>query len=147
MIPKIYVKLLKTHEDAKIPEFKHMGDAGADVTTIESHTLKPFEVYKFDTGLKMELPRGYECQVRPRSGLSTKGITIPNSPGTIDSGYRGPVLIALLNASDKEFQINKGDRIAQFVIKETLNVKFTEVTELTDTERGEGGFGSTGLRD
>ena len=99
------------------------------------------------TGIRVEIPAGYEMQIRPRSGLATKfGITLPNTPGTIDSDYRGPLGVALINLGQDQFTISHGDRIAQAVIAPVLQVQFELVDQLSDTSRGAGGFGSTGSR-
>jgi len=120
-----------------------VGSVGWDVTAIEEVILYNGQVTKVRTGIKMELPEGYECQVRPRSGLSSKGVVITNSPGTIDSDYRGEVCILMSTLGDS-YRIKPGDRIAQFVFQYVprLDVTFGRVTE--NTERGAGGFGSTG---
>jgi dUTP pyrophosphatase len=108
-------------------------------------TLKPLERGIIRTGLFIELPIGFEAQVRPRSGLAAKfGVTVLNSPGTIDADYRGEIAIILINLSDKDFVIENGERIAQMIIAKHERVVWQEVTELSETDRGAGGFGSTG---
>lgn len=104
----------------------------------------PHDVKLIDTGIAIELPEGYEAQVRPRSGLATKGITVMNTPGTIDNDYRGEIKIIMVNHAHQMFTINKGDRIAQLVIAPFYKAEVKEVEELSETERGESGFGSTG---
>lgn len=109
--------------------------------------LKPFERALVKTGLFLELPQGIECQVRPRSGLAFKnGITVLNAPGTIDADYRGEVGVILINLSNEEFIIQDGERIAQLVFAKHEQVEFIEVQSLSETERGAGGFGSTGVK-
>ncbi|MBV7440831.1 dUTP diphosphatase [Weeksellaceae bacterium TAE3-ERU29] len=130
-----------------LPEYKTEGAAGMDLIAniSEPITLKPLERTLIPTGLFMEIPMGYEAQVRPRSGWSLKhGITCLNSPGTIDADYRGEVGVILANVSNEEFTINDGDRIAQLVIAKHERADWVEVESLSDTERGKGGFGSTG---
>ncbi|MBT3416747.1 dUTP diphosphatase [Candidatus Woesearchaeota archaeon] len=140
------IKFQKIHEDAIIPKYAKLGDAGMDVTSVENYSINPGEHVLVKTGLKMELPEGYEAQVRPRSGLALKHkITVLNSPGTIDSGYRGEAGVILMNHGKEVFSISKGDRIAQFVIAKHESPEVEEVESLEDSERGEGGFGSTGL--
>jgi dUTP pyrophosphatase len=125
------------------PEKMTEGSAGFDVRSSESLVLKAGEVRLVGTGLFLEIPGGFEVQVRPRSGLSLKKILIPNSPGTIDSDYRGEVKIILFNAGSGDFFIEKGDRIAQLVLGRVFHFDF-EVSELGETGRGAGGFGHTG---
>lgn len=130
-----------------LPEYKTSDAAGMDlVANIEDAvTLHPLERKLVPTGLFMEIPKGFEAQVRPRSGLALKsGITCLNSPGTIDADYRGEIGVILANLSNESFVINNGDRIAQLVIAKHETVEWQLVDELADSERGEGGFGSTG---
>lgn len=116
-----------------------------DLVSVESLTLQPMERGLVATGFAIEIPEGYEAQVRPRSGWALKqGITLPNSPGTIDSDYRGEIKVIIQNLGSEPFEIQKGDRIAQMVIAPVLQVQFEEVDQLSETSRGEGGFGSTG---
>ena len=113
----------------------------------EPITLNPLERVLVPTGLYMELPQGYQCEIRPRSGLALKkGITVLNTPGTIDADYRGEVGIILINLSNEPFVINNGERICQMVIMNYTKVEWVEVEELNDTERGAGGFGHTGVK-
>ena len=132
---------------AIIPEYKTTGAAGADICALlsESITVRPMERVLVPTGLFFEIPEGYEIQVRPRSGLAIKnGITCLNTPGTIDSDYRGEVKVILINLGNENFTINNGDRIAQIVVSPVTLGNFVKTDSLESTERGEGGFGSTG---
>jgi dUTP pyrophosphatase len=116
-----------------------------DVVSAESVTISPGARHAVATGLALAIPKGYEIQVRPRSGLALKhGITVPNTPGTIDSDYRGELKVILINLGDEPFAIARGDRIAQLVLAPVVQAAWQEVAELDATERGEGGFGSTG---
>lgn len=133
---------------AKVPVYKTFGAAGADVCAcIETPViLKPFERTAVPTGLFFEIPEGYEIQVRPRSGLALKnGIALVNAPGTIDSDYRGELCVILINLGTEDFTIHNGDRIAQIVLSPVLKASFIEVSSISVTERGENGFGSTGV--
>ena len=139
------IKIKKLNELAIIPTYARKGDAGMDLYSIEDYSLKPGERKLFPTGLAIEIPIGYELQLRPRSGLAYKhGISIVNSPGTIDSGYRGDVGIILINHGEKDFEIKIGDRIAQGILNKVEEVDFIEVENLSESERGEGGFGHSG---
>ena len=129
------------------PSFATKGSAGADLRAFleESLILKPLERKLIPTGLKMEIPQGYEVQIRPRSGLAYKhGITVLNSPGTIDSDYRGDIGILLINLSSADFVVNNGDRIAQMIVAKHEIPEFINHIKLTESSRGDGGFGSTG---
>jgi dUTP pyrophosphatase len=131
---------------AKLPTYAHPGDAGMDVCSIEDVVIAPDARHLVKTGFAMELPDGFEAQVRPRSGLAIKsGITVLNTPGTIDSGYRGEVGVILINLSDVPFHVEKGMKIAQMVIAKFERAEIEEVSELSSSERGAGGFGSTGV--
>jgi dUTP pyrophosphatase len=130
-----------------LPSFKTEGAAGMDLTANISETviLKPLERKLIPTGIHLELPIGFEAQVRPRSGLALKsGISVLNAPGTVDADYRGDVGVILINLSNEDFVINDGDRIAQLVIAKYEQVELKQVEVLSDSERGAGGFGSTG---
>ncbi|MEX0338572.1 MAG: dUTP diphosphatase [Arenibacterium sp.] len=132
-----------------LPSYESDGAAGADIRANlpnrESITLLPGERVLVPTGLRLEIPAGFEVQIRPRSGLALKhGITLPNSPGTIDSDYRGPLGIIAMNAGTESFTISHGDRIAQMVVAPVVRARFEQVTDLGETERGGQGFGSTG---
>ncbi len=131
-----------------LPKYETIASAGMDLRAnlSESITLKPLERTLVKTGLFMELPLGYEAQVRPRSGLALKkGITVLNSPGTIDADYRGEIGVILINLSNEDFVIENGERIAQLVIAKYEQAEFIEVNKLSETSRGTGGFGSTGV--
>ena len=132
-----------------LPEYKTVQSAGMDLRAnlTESIVLKPLERKLIPTGLFIALPDGYEAQIRPRSGLALKnGVTVLNTPGTIDADYRGEVGIILINLSNEPFVINNGERICQMVIMNYTKVEWVEVEELNDTERGAGGFGHTGVK-
>lgn len=142
------MKLLieKLNEKAIIPFQAHEGDAGMDLFSIEEVTIRPMERRLIHTGIRIQLPKNTEAQIRPRSGLALKnGITVLNTPGTIDEGYRGEIGIILINLSDMEFKVEEGMKVAQMVIKPTLTLEVEEVFELSETNRGQGGFGSTGV--
>ncbi|WP_127136103.1 dUTP diphosphatase [Flagellimonas oceanensis] len=133
----------------KLPHYETLASAGMDLRAdLESPiTLKPLERAIVPTGLFMELPVGYEAQVRPRSGLAAKkGITVLNAPGTIDADYRGNVGVILVNLSNEDFTVENGERIAQMVIAKHERAEWEEVETLSSTDRGEGGFGSTGTK-
>ena len=135
---------------AVIPEYKTSGAAGADLCALLDAPLTiPAGSYAMvPTGLFFEIPEGYEVQVRPRSGLAAKyGVTVLNTPGTIDSDYRGEIKIILINLGSSDFTINSGDRIAQMIVAPVTQASFTLTQSLSETERGTGGFGSTGLAD
>lgn len=138
---------IRLHPDAIEPTYSHPGDSGFDLRALENITLPPFKAKCIPTGVWMEIPQGYEMQIRPRSGLSTHTlIRLPNSPGTVDSGYRGEITVILENCSLHKLKIKKGDRIAQGVICPVVQAQFiTTHDELTITTRGIGGFGSTGI--
>ena len=133
----------------ELPNYETIASAGMDLraSISESRVLKPLERSIVGTGLFIELPIGYEAQVRPRSGLAAKkGITVLNAPGTIDADYRGEIGVILVNLSNEEFTIHNGERIAQLVIAKHERAEWVKVEELTETLRGEGGFGSTGTK-
>lgn len=140
------INIKKLHDDAILPVQAHNGDAGVDLCSIE-HVILPSKHWGcIKTGLAIELPSGYEAQVRPRSGLASKhGVTVLNAPGTIDSGYRGEIGVILINHGFQDFEIMPGMKIAQMVIARHETVSFTDADALSETERGVGGFGSTGL--
>lgn len=132
-----------------LPKYETSASAGVDLRAnlSESIVLKPFERVLVKTGLFLEIPEGFEAQVRPRSGLALKnGITVLNSPGTIDADYRGEVGVILVNLSNEEFEIENGERIAQLVFAKVEQANWINVETLSETSRGEGGFGSTGVK-
>ncbi|TCP32115.1 dUTP pyrophosphatase [Scopulibacillus darangshiensis] len=139
------LKVRLIHDDAHMPYQAHEGDAGLDLYSIEETTIQPGDSALISTGIQIELPKGTEAQVRPRSGLALKhSVTVLNSPGTIDEGYRGEIKVILINHGKSEFKIVKQMRIAQMVVAPVANVTMTQIEELTPSERGEGGFGSSG---
>ena len=141
----VLVKRLPHFEGLELPAYATQGAAGMDVLAAEDVTLQPGERWPVATGLALAIPPGYEIQVRPRSGLALKhGISVPNSPGTIDSDYRGELKVILINHGDKPFEVLRGDRIAQLVLGPVVRATWLKVDELAETARGEGGFGSTG---
>jgi dUTP pyrophosphatase len=132
-------------EGLPVPAPATAGSAGQDLASAETGTLAPLERRLFRTGFSIAVPDGFECQIRPRSGLALKhGITLPNSPATIDSDYRGELMVALVNLGGEAFEVTRGMRIAQLVFGRVESVRFQEVATLPATARGEGGFGSTG---
>lgn len=143
----VVVRVKKDDQAWQLPAYQTAGAAGADVCSSETCVLGYNERRLVSTGLFLEVPPGYECQVRPRSGLAIKhGVTVFNSPGTIDSDYRGEVKVLLINLKHAPFVINRGDRIAQLVIAPVVQARFEEHNELSETSRGAGGWGSTGVR-
>ncbi|ACM92504.1 deoxyuridine 5'-triphosphate nucleotidohydrolase [Nautilia profundicola AmH] len=139
------LKIKKLNQEALIPAYQTKEAAGFDLHSIEDVIIKPGERKLIGTGLAFEIEFGYEVQIRPRSGLAFKhGITVLNTPGTIDSDYRGEIKVLLINHSNEAFEIKKEERIAQAVIAPVVQAEIIEVEELSDTERGAGGFGSTG---
>ncbi|MBU5454653.1 dUTP diphosphatase [Caproiciproducens sp. MSJ-32] len=140
------LKVKRIHEDAILPNYAHYNDAGLDLYSIEEKIINPSESALIRTGIKIELPFQTEAQIRPRSGLALKnGITVLNTPGTIDEGYRGEIGIILINHGKEVFKVEKGMKIAQMVVKPVWKVQVEEVKELSEDARGEKGFGSTGL--
>lgn len=140
------LRIQKLHRDAQIPVYAHGSreDAGMDLHAVEAVELLPGVPVLVPTGIAIELPAGYEAQIRPRSGLALKfAITVPNGPATIDPGYRGEIRVILLNLGRESYRICAGDRIAQMVVAKYEAVEWEE-TELSDTVRGTGGFGSSG---
>ena len=131
--------------DLPLPAKATEGSAGFDITSAEDGELAPGERRLFPTGFAVAIPHGYEIQIRPRSGLALKhGITLPNTPATIDSDYRGELKIALINLGTETFQVSRGMRIAQMIVAKVETAEFAPVSTLSPTTRGEGGFGSTG---
>ena len=142
---KILVKKLDSR--VKLPSYKTVGSSGMDLMALTDKpiTILPKKSYLVPTGISVAMPKNYEIQIRPRSGLAAKNnISVLNTPGTIDSDYRGEIKIILFNHGSDEFLINNGDRIAQIVLMPIHKIDFEEVDSLPDTVRGEGGFGSTG---
>ena len=138
----------KLHRDAKLPMRMHEGDSGYDLYSVEDVEIQPWECALVRTGLTLEIPQGYEAQVRPRSGLALNHkIALLNSPGTIDSSYRGEVCVIMMNLGKEKFLVRKGMRIAHLVFAKVENVEFEEDEHLSQTDRGEGGFGSSGVCD
>lgn len=145
---KINVEVIN-NSDYDLPSYATTFSAGLDLRAniTESKTIDTLERCLIPTGLKIGLPEGFEAQIRPRSGLALKhGITVLNSPGTVDADYRGEIGVILVNLSDKPFTINPGERIAQMVIVRHEQAQFIEVDSLSESERGEGGFGHTGVK-
>ncbi|GAB6074404.1 dUTP diphosphatase [Nautilia lithotrophica] len=139
------LKIKKLSDKAQIPAYQTKEAAGFDLHSIEDVVINPGERRLIGTGLAFEIEFGYEVQIRPRSGLAFKhGITVLNTPGTIDSDYRGEIKVLLINHGSEPFEIKEGERIAQAVIAPVIQAEIIEVGELSDTDRGAGGFGSTG---
>ncbi len=146
-ILKVPVEILSHAQDLPLPDYQTDHASGLDLVSAEDAILIPGDRRLIATGLKIAIPIGYEGQIRPRSGLSLRhGITIPNSPGTIDADYRGEVKIILWNLGENEFTIKRGDRIAQLVVVPVIRVEWERVSTVLETERGDGGFGHTGVR-
>lgn len=140
---KVKIKLLR--QEAKVPSYAHEGDVGLDIFSAIECRLAPGDSILIPTGFSLELPKDMEAQIRPRSGLALNHqITVLNSPGTLDFGYRGEVGVILINHGKKPFTIEKGMKIAQMVIKPIITVEIVVDDSLSDTSRGSGGFGSTG---
>lgn len=146
MTVSVEVKRLPHGKDLPLPCYATRGAAGMDVVSAEDVTIAPGARHPVATGLSVAIPYGYEIQVRPRSGLALRhGITVPNTPGTIDSDYRGELKVIMINHGDEPFVIARGERIAQLVLAPVTLAEWQEVDTLSETERGEGGFGSTGV--
>jgi dUTP pyrophosphatase len=142
----VKIKIKKLQPEAVIPTYAHKGDSGMDVFAINELVLLPMRRALIETGLSFEVPQGYEIQVRPKSGLALKeGISIVNTPGTLDSNFRGELGVILINHSGKPFKVEKGKKIAQIVVSKVETATFNEVKSLSKTMRGSGRFGSTGL--
>jgi dUTP pyrophosphatase len=141
----VQIRRVPHGEGLDLPRYATEGAAGMDVLSAEDFTLPPGARHAVATGLSVAIPLGYEIQVRPRSGLALKhGISVPNTPGTIDSDYRGELKVVLINHDAEPFEIHRGDRIAQLVLAPVTMAQWDEVHELDETARGSGGFGSTG---
>nr|WP_239452043.1 dUTP diphosphatase [Frondihabitans sp. PAMC 28766] len=133
------------HDASVVPTYSHPGDAGADLKSAEALTLEAGARALVSTGVSIALPEGYAAFVVPRSGLAAKhGITVLNSPGTVDAGYRGEIKVTLLNTDSADYEISAGDRIAQLIVMPVVQARFAVVETLPESVRGEGGFGSTG---
>ena len=142
----VIVKILRDSPEIPLPEYATPQSAGMDLRANEGLVLNPGETAGVGTGLRIELPEGFEAQIRPRSGLALKhAVTLLNTPGTIDAGYRGEVCVILFNAGENVFPVQRGDRIAQMVIAALPDVVLTPAVELNETDRNAGGFGSTGI--
>lgn len=142
------MKIQKLHEEVIIPSYAHDGDSGMDIYAPKSYTIPAGKRMLIPAGFKLEIPYSYEIQIRPKSGLALKhGITVLNTPGTIDCNYRGEICVILFNTSDVDFLVQKGSKIAQMVLCPVAYIKsWDAVNEITlETNRGEGGFGSTGI--
>lgn len=144
---KIDIKIKRLDKDLPLPEYAHKGDAGCDLYSGADSVIKPGERMLIPTGIAISLPEGHAAFIQPRSGLAVKnGVTIVNTPGLIDCKYRGEIKIILMNTDKNEpFTVKRGDKIAQMVIQRVEEANFVEVEELDETERGAGGFGSTGV--
>lgn len=142
----IKVLYRKMSKEAKEPTYGHPDDSGADLYSVEDFELEPGEIKMVGTGICIEIAKGIEGQVRPKSGLALKGLSVVNSPGTVDAGYRGEIRVILINLGKEKLNFNRGDKIAQIVFAPVYKGHFIEMLELGDSKRGAGGFGSTGLR-
>jgi dUTP pyrophosphatase len=142
---EVSIKIKKVKDGAIIPTYSKYGDAGCDLYSIEEFILEPGDICLVHTGIAIEIPYGLEGQIRPRSGKAIKeGLTVVNSPGTVDAGYRDEIRVGIINVSKSMAYIGIGDRIAQLIISPVYTAEFEEVDELSDSERGLGGFGHTG---
>lgn len=139
---KIKIKRLVKH--AEIPEYKTAGAVACDLVAVDYNYNNDTKFHEYGTGLALELPEGYEAQIRPRSSISKTSLVLINSPGTIDTDYRGELIVRFKNIDDRDIIYDIGDRIAQLVIQAVPKVVFEEVENLSETDRGNGGFGSTG---
>jgi len=144
MRERVELKVVKLKKELPSPSYMSEGAVGIDLYAAERVCLAPGEIKLVPTGIKVAVPEGYELQIRPRSGLATRGIGIPNSPGTVDNDYRGEIKVCLINFGKNPFTINKADRIAQAVLAPVARARIKCVDFLDSTHRGEGGFGHTG---
>lgn len=143
----IVVRLKRLTPDARIPQYAYPDDSGADLYAAEDVVLQPGERRAVSTGLAAEVPLGFELQVRPKSGIAlNSGVTVLNTPGTVDAGYRGEIKVILINLGAEPYPIRKGQKIAQLVLVPVFRADFQEVEELSESMRGAGGFGSTGVQ-
>ena len=141
------LKIKRLDKDAKLPQYAHKGDAGLDISSLEKATIKPGKSKLIRTGLLIQLPKGTEAQIRPRSGLALNHqVTVLNSPGTIDNGHRGELCVILINHGSKSYTVLPGARIAQLVVSRVYTVEVSETGKLDFSDRGSKGFGSTGIR-
>ena len=142
----VKIQIQKIKDNAIIPKYAHEGDAGVDLYSTEDYLLKPGERILVSTGVKIAIPKGYEAQIRPKSGLALKhGLSVANTPGTVDSCYRGEVGVIAINLGKEDYNIKKGAKVAQMIINKVEEAEFEEVKELEATTRNDGGFGSTGI--
>ena len=150
MIPVVKIQYMKHQEGLERPSYKSDKASGMDLRAAieeDNIVMEPGDRYLVPTGIKIQLPEGYEAQIRPRSGMAFKqGLTVVNAPGTIDNDYRGEIFVAMINLSGERQQIARGDRVAQIVICPFTQCTLMDTEELSETERGSGGFGSTGVR-
>lgn len=141
---KIVVKVKYINGNPYVPVYSTEGSVCADVRATQDYTIKPKQVIKIPLGIAVEIPKGYEIQVRNRSSLGKNGLIVPNGIGTIDTDYRGEINMLFYNLNDTDYEIKAGDKICQLAIQKATTMIFKTVSELSETERGEGGFGSTG---
>jgi len=140
------LKVKKISTDAKLPSYAHAGDSGMDLYSTEDAVLQPGDIKVVGTGLAVSMPKGFEAQIRPKTGLTSKfGLTVLNTPGTIDSCYRGELKVILINLGKEPYRVEKGKKIAQMVISRVEEAQIETVEELDETTRNAGGFGSTGF--
>ena len=145
-VSQVIVKIKRLIPEAKLPRYEHPGDSGADLVAVADYTLQPMQRVAVPTGISAEVPMGFELQIRPKSGLALNhGVTVLNTPGTVDAGYRGEIKVILINLGSEPFDIIKGQKIAQLVVAPVARGQFEFVSELTQSQRGSSGFGSTGL--
>jgi len=142
----VKMKVVRLHPEAQVPSYAHADDSGLDLVAIAPQTISPHQSALIPTGIAIEIPIGTEAQVRPRSGLALNHcITVLNTPGTVDAGYRGEIKVILINHGEQPFRIEKGMKIAQMVIMPIIHAQIEAVDQLSESDRGAGGFGSTGL--
>jgi dUTP pyrophosphatase len=147
MVTTVKIKRDAPSRDIPLPSYATPGSAGLDIRSSESVELKPLERAAVGTGIYLEIPPGFEGQVRPRSGMAMKyGVTLVNSPGTVDSDYRGEIRVIMINLGKETFSVKRGDRVAQIVFAPCTQVRLDATEELSDSERSSGGFGSTGIK-
>ena len=141
----VKVLIKKLDPSVKLPEYKTNGASGMDLIAFLKNPIKPKKSYLIPTGLSVAFPKNYEIQIRPRSGLAAKkNVSVLNTPGTIDSDYRGEIKVIIYNHGDADFEVNNGDRIAQMILTPVIKMKLEETDKLPETIRGKDGFGSTG---